>query len=131
MNLARLAQLIGGQGETVKGCDLSTDEAATLVQGRFPQHSFCLVQDWAILDLETTYEELEALHSRSLEPVLIYALHVVHDSRGRFNPGDWLRSSFQLSYEEPGFFLTKNTVYVLLGKGTRQQITVQDLINLQ
>lgn len=131
MNLARLAQLVGGHGEPVTGCDLSAEEAITLAQGRFAQHSFCLVQDWTILDLKTTGEELEALHSRGLEPVVVYALRVVSDSRGRFNPGDWVRSSFQLSYEEAGFFLTKNTVYVLLGKGSRQTITAEDLISLQ
>jgi len=48
---------------------------------------------------------------------MVYALNVVLDSQGRFNPGDWVRSSFQLSYEE-SFFLTKNAVYVLLGNGT-------------
>ncbi len=62
---------------------------------------------------------------------MVYALNVVLDSRGRFNPGDWVRSSFQLSYKETGFFLTKNTVYILLGNGMRQKITVRDLISLR
>ncbi len=61
---------------------------------------------------------------------MVYALNVVLDSQGRFNPGDWVRSSFQLSYEE-SFFLTKNSVYVLLGNGTRQNVTVKDLISLR
>lgn len=131
MNLARLALLVGGHGEPVNGCDLPTDEALALARARYAQQSFCLVRDWTILDLETTDNELEALRARSLKPVMVYALNVVFDSRGRFNPGDWVRSSFQLSYKKTGFFLTKNTVYVLLGSGMRQKITVRDLISLR
>ena len=131
MNLARLALLVGGHGEPVKGCDLPTDEAEALVRARYAQHSFCLVRDWTILDLVTTVEELEALRTRGLEPVMVYALNVLLDSRGRFNSGDWVRSSFQLSYKETGFFLTKNTVYVLLGNGMRQKITIRDLASLR
>jgi hypothetical protein len=131
MNIARLALLINGHGEPVSGCGLPTNDAQALARNRFPHHPSCLVREWTILDLETTGYELEALHARGLEPVMVYALNVVLDSRGRFNAGDWVRSSFQLSYEEKGFFLTKNTVYVLLGNGTRQGITVSDLISLR
>jgi hypothetical protein len=131
MNLARLALLVGGHGEPVNGWDLPTDEAQALARARYAQQSFCLVRDWTILDLETTDVELEALRARSLEPVMVYALNVVLDSRGRFNSGDWVRSSFQLSYKETGFFLTKNTLYILLGNGMRQKITVRDLISLR
>lgn len=131
MNLVKLAQLVGGYGKPVQGCELSTEEAISLVQIRYPQLSFCLVKGWTVLDLETTDTELEALHSRNLEPVVIYALHVVFDSRGRFKTGDWVRSSFQMSLEDSGFFRTKNSVYVLLGSGTRQHITASDLLALQ
>ncbi|WP_339496119.1 DUF6957 family protein [Pseudomonas sp. RA_105y_Pfl2_P56] len=131
MNLARLAQLVDGHGEPVNGCDLPPDDAQALAHTRFPNLSTCLVRDWTILDLETTSDEMEALRDRGLEPVMVYALNVVFDSRGRFNAGDWVRSSFQLSFEDNGFFLTKNTLYVLLGKGARQRITVSDLTSLQ
>ncbi|MNR27113.1 hypothetical protein D3C85_1443680 [compost metagenome] len=131
MNLARLAQLVGGHGEPVNGCDFPTDEARALARARYAQQSFCLVRDWTILDLETTDDELEALRAHGLEPVMVYALNVVLDSQGRFNPGDWVRSSFQLNYEETGFSLTKNAVYVLLGNGTRQKVTVKDLTSLR
>lgn len=131
MNLARLAQLVDGHGEPVNGCDLPPDDAQAMAHTRFPNLSTCLVRDWTILDLETTSDEMEALRDRGLEPVMVYALNVVFDSRGRFNAGDWVRSSFQLSFEDNGFFLTKNTLYVLLGKGARQRITVSDLTSLQ
>lgn len=84
MNLARLAKLVSGHGELVKGCDLPPDEARALARARFPNHSFSLVRDWTILDLETTGDESEALRARGLVPVMVYTLNVVRDSRGRF-----------------------------------------------
>lgn len=126
MDLTRLATLFGQKGTPIEGCSLSTKEAALSAQEKFAR-PFCLVSDWIILDLEVTSDELKALHTRGLEPVLVYALCVVLDSRGRYQPGDWVRTSFQIGLEAPDFFLTKNTVYVLLGKGNRQWITIKDL----
>jgi hypothetical protein len=127
MNLTQLAALFDKQHTRVDGCDFSAEEAAITTRQKFASHPFCLVREWSILDLEVNVEQLNALHSRGLEPVVVYALCVVLDSRGRYQPGDWVRTSFQTGYESPGFFLTKNTAYVLLGKGKRQVITVDDL----
>ncbi|KPB89838.1 hypothetical protein ALO36_103796 [Pseudomonas syringae pv. tomato] len=38
-----------------------------------------------------------------------------------------MRISFQIGFESAGYFLTKNTVYVLLGWGNRQGITLDEL----
>jgi hypothetical protein len=131
MDLARLEQLVSGQGECVNGCDLSAEDAAIFVQNKFSHYSFCLVQNWTLLELEACDGECDALRSRGLEPMVVYARSVVLDSRERFNPGDWVRSSFQMSYDDEGLFFTKNTLYVLLGNGSRQKITLRDLLSLK
>lgn len=130
MDLVRLQQLLSGQGEVVNGCDLSAEDATNFVQSNFGQHSFCLVRDWTLLELEPCGESYDTLRSHGLEPVLVYAHSVVFDSRERFNRGDWVRSTFQLRYEGEGLFFTRNTLYVLLGRGTRQSITLSDLLSL-
>lgn len=127
MNLTQLAAFFDRQHTPLGGCSLSAHEAAITAHKKFAPRSFCLVSQWTILDLQVDDEELNALRSRGLEPVLVYASCVVLDSRGRYQPGDWVRSSFQTTYEAPSFFLTKNTVYVLLGGGKRQVITIDDL----
>lgn len=127
MNLTGLARLFSGQGKPTDGCSLSVKEAALAVQEKFASRPYCLVSDWTILDLDVNAEELKALHTRGLEPVLVYALCVVLDSRGRYQPRDWVRTSFQIGFESAGYFLTKNTVYVLLGRGNRQGITLVEL----
>ncbi|MFJ5235183.1 DUF6957 family protein [Pseudomonas neuropathica] len=130
MDLARLQQLLSGQGEIINGCDLSAEEAISFVESHFGQRPFCLVRDWTLLELEPCGTEYDALRTMGLEPILVYARSVVFDSRERFNPGDWVRSSFHLSHERTGFFFTRNTLYVLLGTGTRQRITLDELLSL-
>jgi hypothetical protein len=46
---------------------------------------------------------------------------VILDSKGRFQYGEWVRSTFEFHFEDPGWFLTKNTLSVLLGKGGRKK----------
>lgn len=130
MDLVRLQQILSGQGEIINGCDLSPEDAINFVQSNFGEYSFCLVRDWTLLELEPCGEEYHALRSSALKPVLVYARSVVLDSRERFNRGDWVRSTFQLRYEDEGLFFTRNTLYVLLGTGTRQKITLSDLLSL-
>ena len=130
MDLLRLQQRWSGQGESINGCDLSVEDAIDFIQSNFGEYSYCLVRDWTLLELESCGEDYDALRSRGLEPVLIYARNVVLDSRERFNRGDWVRSTFQLRYEDEGLFFTRNTLYVLLGTGTRQRITLSDLLSL-
>lgn len=84
MNLTHLAALFDRQHTPVDDCSLSTHEAAITAQKRFVPPPFCLVSDWSILDLEVSVDQLNALYSRGLEPVVVYALCVVLDSRGRY-----------------------------------------------
>lgn len=130
MDLLRLQQLLSGQGEIINRCDLSVEDATDFVQRNFAEYSYCLVREWVLLELERCGEQYDALRSRGVEPVLVFARNVVFDSRERFNPGDWVRSTFLLRYEDEGLFFTRNTLYVLLGTGTRQRITLSDLLSL-
>ncbi|WP_432218049.1 DUF6957 family protein [Pseudomonas kribbensis] len=109
---------------------MSAEDAIDFVKSNFGEYSYCLVRDWTLLELDPSGEWYDALRSRGVEPVLVYARNVVLDSRERFNPGDWVRSTFQLRYEDEGLFFTRNTLYVLLGTGTRQRITLSDLLSL-
>ena len=44
------------------------------------------------------------------------------DEAGRFLPGEWVRTSPLVSFTENCIFETKNTVYLLVGKGSRKTI---------
>lgn len=101
------------------GCELAEQEAKTLVMEKFPGKPYCLVDGWEILDLEVTETEETALREKGLQPTVIGALWVVYDSKGRFQPGTRMRSSFQKGFDGEFLFETVKTVYVLMGPGRR------------
>ncbi|WP_404942698.1 MULTISPECIES: DUF6957 family protein [Pseudomonas] len=41
-------------------------------------------------------DERTAITDRGLIPALVYALTVIQDSKGRFAPGDWVRSTLEV-----------------------------------
>lgn len=118
MNLAGFTALLSG-GENINGCQLSIPDAVALANLHFPSSPYCLVADWAVLDINVTTRQRKALADRGLNPALVYALTVIYDSKGRFPPGDWVRTTLALSFSHACLFETKNTVYVLMGSGRR------------
>lgn len=102
------------------GTDLGVDEAIALVEGAFPKKKFCLVRDWAIIDIETEAHEKESVAALGVQPSLLRAGKVIYDSARRWSYGDLLhRSTGLVSLTQGCFFETKNTVYVLCGRGRR------------
>lgn len=118
MNLAGLISLLSA-GESLNGCQLADSDAVALANLHFPSRAYCLVSDWAILDIDVTPLQLQKITDRGLTPALINALTVIEDSKGRFRPGDWVRSTLAVSFTHGCLFETKNTIYVLMGPGRR------------
>lgn len=118
MNLAGFTSLLSG-GEKISGCPLADADAVALANLHFPSRAYCLVADWAILDIEVSARQRKAIADRGLFPALVYALTVIQDSKGRFPPGDWVRTTLAVSFTHGCLFETKNTIYVLMGSGRR------------
>lgn len=118
MNLAGFASLLSA-GEKINGCLLADTDAVALANLHFPSRAYCLVADWAILDIEVSTRQRKAITDRGLTPALVYALTVIQDSKGRFPPGDWVRTTLAVSFTQGCLFETKNTIYVLMGSGRR------------
>jgi hypothetical protein len=82
----------------------------------------CLVQDWVIWDLDFNDEQLEQVNSMGNLPTIVYARNVMEDHHYRFRAGDKVRSSLLKKLHENAFFETSNTMYILVGPGTRKSI---------
>ncbi|WP_342244725.1 DUF6957 family protein [Pseudomonas sp. OTU5201] len=117
--LSKIAEVFYGKGESLPGCALTEAEAIAWVQQQFPHKPYCLVRDWRWLDLQLDGAALEEVERSGRRPALIFAETIVFDSRARFRPGHWVRTTLLVSYTEGGLFETRNTVYVLLGAGCR------------
>lgn len=119
-DLNAVTELLHGAGTTMLGHECSDEEAVCRVRERFPHRSFCLVRDWIWIDLAMPDSVHVEFERTARQGVLLYAHQVVLDSRGRFFPGDWVRSTPLVAFTDDCFFETGNTVYMLLGNGTRK-----------
>ena len=119
-SLGAVTELLHGAGATMRGYECSDDEAVIRVHELFPDKSFCLVRDWIWIDLIMPKSVHVERERTAHQDVILYAHQVVLDSRCRFFPGDWIRTSPLIALTDDCFFETGNTVYVLLGNGTRK-----------
>lgn len=114
---AQARELLHGGGEPLigfSGSVLDAEKEAIEFGRRKP---FCLVRDWRLIEVEVDSGYRASLEQDGLAPFVLYAHQVVMHSRGKRQPGDWVRSTFQRSLTSGYLFESVNTVYVLLGPG--------------
>lgn len=116
-----------GAGEVVQGWSGERSELVQAAQQRFPGKPYCLVKRWILVDLTTSGTEPV---SAEIPPMFVFAHEVIYDSRQRFAPGYWVRSSYGISTEPPRMFETRNTVYLLMGDGYRKQASSETYSSL-
>ena len=129
MNIPKLTSLLTG-GESISGCKLSVSDAVALANLHFPGRSYCLVADWAILDIDVTTRQLKAFTDRGLVPALVYALTVIQDSKGCFQPDDWVKTTLAVSFSHGCLFETRNMIYVLMGSGRRVRTELEVVLSI-
>lgn len=117
-----IVDFLYGTTPVIQGTDLSRDEIVQELQKRNPKKPFCLVRDWILVELDIPKEARETIEADGFKAQFIHANEVVEDSRGRWPPGYWVRTSLQLRYEGDGFFETRSTIYVLIGEGRHKKL---------
>lgn len=127
--LLEVAELLHGSAQVIKGADLDDDELAVQAARHFPGKGFCIVRQWMLIDVEVSEASRVELDAAGIKPTILYSHAVSWDSKGRFRPGEWERSTYQISYDGY-FFETKNTVYVLAGRGFRKSASGRAVLAL-
>jgi hypothetical protein len=122
--LEEVTQLFYGEGEATPGWEGSQEDLISLAARSFSSKAFCVVKQWILIDLTVTPDEKKKLAMLGLLPATLFAHEIVLDSKGRFQPGMFVRSNFGRSFTEGCMFETKNTVYLLWGTGHRKKATV-------
>ncbi|WP_223450171.1 MULTISPECIES: DUF6957 family protein [unclassified Pseudomonas] len=107
----------------------SSSEARALVSQRFPGKPYCLITDWTIFRIEVTPDELSKVHAAGQLPMIVFAHNVVEDSQGRFQQGDWVRSSMCTNFNDGVVFETRNTIYALIGPGHEQPASLKTIFS--
>ncbi len=123
-------ELLHGVGVPMLGRDITDDEAIRHVKSLSLLKPFCAVRKWIWIDLEMPDAVRTKIISDGLQPVMIYAHSVVFDSAMRFNPGDWVRSTPLVKFSDGYLFETQNTIYILIGQGTRKSAQLSTIIHV-
>ena len=123
------SELLQGSSLALEGSTFSAVEAVELVTRRFPHKPYCLVEQWTIFRANLTPDELERVYAATHLPLFLFAHKVLEDSRGRFQPGDWVRSRMSVTFEDNVMFETKKSVYVLIGPGHEQTASLKTIFS--
>ncbi|VVN80622.1 DUF6957 family protein [Pseudomonas fluorescens] len=124
------SELLSSIGEARSGSIENQETLIQLVQSRFPNKGFCIVQQWTIVRAIASDADLTKIHVHGHMPLFVFAEKVILDSRGRFDYGNWVRSTMAISFEDGFLFETKNTVYVLVGDGDEKSASLAAILSL-
>ncbi|RMR62281.1 DUF6957 family protein [Pseudomonas cichorii] len=122
--------LLGDLGVSLMGTKLCLDDALQAARKRFKHLPLCVVEEWIILDAIVTDAERAKVVAAGCQPMFLFAHKVVHDEQRRFEPGHWVRSSLGTNFKESFLFVTRNSVYVLLGPGHRKSSSIDAIFSL-
>lgn len=127
--LAQLANTFFEKGEPYdSGCNENQIDHF-LAKSRLldPTKPVCIVKDWTWCDLDTTADEFQQISAFGLQAVIIKSDFVIKDEACRFDYGNWVRTSYLKEFHFNCLFETQNTVYLLVGDGTRKAINSDQL----
>lgn len=126
-SLEEIVSFLYGGGDLVEGWAGDAADLVHAAQQRFPGKPFCLVKQWILIDVVADEGELSP---GDVPPMVIFAHEVVQDSRRRFEPGHWVRTTYAVSHPDLCMFETRSTVYLLLGDGYRKGATLDVVFSL-
>lgn len=110
-------ELFSEPSEPREGAHADEGQLIEQVAQRYPGKAYCLVRDWTLFRAELTEAELAKVAAAGNIPLFLLAHNVVADSAGRFQPGNWLRSSIGVALVD-GYFLRLETRFMCSsGKG--------------
>lgn len=123
--ISHLAGVLSSEGTpTDFGC--TEDEMESMKERTLtikPYKPYCIVKHWTIWDVQL-YEGNQDKHEAT---ALIKADHIIEDELKRFPVGGWVRSTLIVEIYENCIFRTNNSSYILVGKGTRKNVAIDDV----
>ena len=131
----QLGDLVTAMHGPGQACDYGCSPAVAVVQhwADFAQDletgkRIVAVSGWCWWDLEFpphAREKIDALLARAeIKPVYLWANNVIFDTSRRFQPGSWVRTTALVKLHEHCIFETRNSLYLLVGSGTRAPVDI-------
>lgn len=102
--------------------ELSLPEIIETTRSRFPNKSISAVKNWAWWDYDISESDRKHFVANGVQPAIIFANYLIWDSRGRWPEGSNVKTTPLVNFEENCLFITRNTVYIIVGKGQRKTV---------
>lgn len=121
-----LEDVLYGPARMLGGSRLEDDELIKLAGEEFEGQPFCVVRNWMILDLLLPEAQVSEIRGQGLQPSVLYVNQIIFDSKTRFSNGDSFITSYQKDFHGC-FFESKDTLYILAGRGARKHASLPAL----
>ncbi|KAA8696562.1 Uncharacterized protein ALO80_02974 [Pseudomonas caricapapayae] len=121
---------LSGPARHLQGVQIETRDAVQQLKDRFPGRSHCVVSDWVWLDLKAPEEVLQGIRDQGQEPVMILGFKVLYDSLDQDIDTSWVRTQPMVEFVDSKFFVTRNTVYFLVGDGQRRLMELSTVLRV-
>jgi len=93
----------------------------------YPDKRVSVVADWKWVNIQLTEKEKKVFPTY-LMPAFLFADKVLQESP--YRGIDWVRTTLLMECHYPRLFVTKNTCYVLVGRGTKCSLSVNVASNV-
>lgn len=125
-----IQEVAGMLYETGVICDFGIDESLLpamidMAKTRYPNRAIRAVKNWMWWDFEVSEETRKLFQESGIQPAIVFAHHLIWDSSRRFQEGWNVKTTALVRFEENCFFITRNTAYILVGKGHRKTVDPQ------
>ncbi len=116
-------------------CDFGCDEVnlANVIDSaslKYPNTPLCAVKNWSWWDYQITDDLRDNFDDAGVQPAIIYAEFLLFDERNRWPSGSIVKSTPLKVFEDGYYFVTRNTVYILVGQGTRKLVDPRLVANI-
>ena len=118
-----------GPSAIIQGAEIKLEEAIRVTREKFPDRSFCIVNEWVWLDLDAPDLVVEELAVEGMKPIMLLVFEVLFDSSTNSN-SHWFRSTPMMDFTDGMFFQTQNKLYILLGSGRRTSMSLSAVVRM-
>ena len=111
-------------------CDFGINESllqvtVELACTRYPGKAVRAIKQWVWWDLDVSAKARRQYEASGIQPAIMFSTYLVWDSGDRWSEGWNVKTTALVSFEENCFFITRNTVYILVGNGYRKTVDPQ------
>lgn len=123
-----VSQMIG-PSIVMAGAKMELQAALELTKQRFPDSSFCVVNEWIWVDFDAPDLVLQELAEQRKWPAMLLVFSVSFDSSTN-SKSHWFRTTPLIDFSDSMFFQTENKLYVLMGDGRRTSMPLSTLVRV-